>query len=99
VGRRSRFLSTQIGGRAGRSTRTSGFVQPSPRQSTNTKRVRVIFGSGKAWSSGADDVDSFRSMENFSARSKAPSAKAKHALCEDLQRANIVTFGSTGNEL
>lgn len=38
-------------------------------------------------------------MGNFAARSKAPSAKAKDALCADLQRANIVTFGSTGNEL
>lgn len=38
-------------------------------------------------------------MGHFAARSKAPSAKAKDALCADLQRANIVTFGSTGNEL
>lgn len=62
-------------------------------------RVRVIFGSDKAWSSGGDDVDSLRSMGNFAARSKAPSAKTKEALCADLQRVNIVTFGSMGNEL
>lgn len=62
-------------------------------------RVRVIFGSGKAWSSGGDDVDSLRSMGNFAARSKAPSAKTKDALCADLQRVNIVTLGSMNNEL
>ena len=38
-------------------------------------------------------------MENFAARSKAPSAKAKDALCADLRRSNIVTFGSTGNDI